>query len=270
MASRYRETRRKANRTPGVWRGPLATPTERPAVQHGIRERGLPGARLVSGFLILCLIGVLFLFFSTSAFYVHSIAVGGLQYVTKEEVFALTNIANLHIFWVDPHAVRESILRSPTIADAEVQVGWPPQMVTIRIEERQPALVWEQAGVATWIDIQGRVMQLREDRPELLRIRADDTLAGPLAPSVEIQTAVVSGALQLRTLFPELTFLRYHPDWGLGYADVRGWEVWFGTGTDMPEKIVVYDALVANLTTRGIQPREINVTNPHAPFYAVN
>ena len=270
MASRYREGRRRLNRAPGVWRGPLASSTERPAVQHGARDRGgWLGWRAVSGFILTCLVGVLFLFFSVDIFYVHSIAVGGLQYLTKEEVFALTEIANMHIFWVDPQQVRQSILRSPTIADAQVEVGWPPQMVTIIVEERQPALVWEQAGTVTWVDVQGRVMQLREDRTDLLRIVAVEGLEGPLGPNVQVDVDVVSGALQLRSLFPTMANLRYHPEKGLGYIDGRGWEAWFGTGTNMPEKVVVYDAIVQNLTARGIQPREVNVVDPHAPFYAV-
>lgn len=270
MATRSREGRRRLNRAPGVWRGPLASPTERPAVQHGARERSLLGWRVVSGFLIVCLVAVLFMFFTTDIFYVHSISVGGLQYLTKEEVFALTDIANMHLFWVDPQQVRQSVLRSPTIADARVEVGWPPQMVTIVIQERQPALVWEQAGVATWLDVQGRVMNLREDRADLLRIVAAEAVDGPLSPNVQVDVDIVSGALQLRTLFPQITGLRYHPEKGLGYVDGRGWDAWFGTGTDMPEKLVVYAAVVENLLSRGIAPREVNVASPHAPFYAVN
>ena len=269
MASRYREGRRRVNRAPGVWRGPLASPTDHPTVQHGVRERHYLGARLISGFIIVCLVGVLFILFSADIFYVHSIAVGGLQFMAKEEVFALADIANTHIFWVDPEQVRQSVLRSPTIADARVEVGWPPQMVTVIVEERQPALIWQQAGVTTWLDVQGRVMQLREDRPDLLRIDAVDAVEGPLGPNVSVDVDVVSGALQLHSLFPALTSLRYDPEKGLGYTDPRGWDAWFGTGTDMPEKVVVYDAIVNNLLARGIQPREVNVVNPHAPFYSV-
>lgn len=270
MTSRSREGRRRGARAPGVWRGPLAATVERPAVQHGVRERGLPGARIVSGLIIVSLSALLFLFFSADAFYVHAIGVSGLHYLTREEAFALADIADMHIFWVDPAAVRQSMLRSPTVADADVQVGWPPVMVTIRIQERQPALVWEQAGVVTWIDVQGRVMQQREDRPDLLLIRADEAVDGPLSQNMQLEVDIVTGALQLRTLYPDLTALRYHPDRGLGYTDRRGWEVWFGTGTNMPEKMIVYDAIVANLAARGIVPREVTVADPHAPFYAVN
>jgi cell division septal protein FtsQ len=237
------------------------------AVQHGARGRGRVGWRIFSGLVVLSLVGVLFLFFSADIFYIHSINVAGLRYITKEEVYGLADIANMHLFWVDPTEVRRSLLRSPTIADAQVEVGWPPNMVQIVVEERQPALTWEQAGVATWVDLQGRVMRQRENRKDLVRIVADNAIEGPLGPNVQVPSEVVAGALQIKSLYPNIEMLRYNPNKGLGYQDGRGWEVWFGTGTDMPEKLRIYTAMVNNLLSRGIQPSEVNVVNPDAPYY---
>lgn len=270
-STRARDRRRTSNRTPGIWQGDIVPAEERPVVQHSTRGRVFVSWRVFSGLIILTLALVLWMFFTADVFYIHSVAVGGLQYLTKEEVFALADIANTHIFWVDPQTVRQSILRSPTVADARVDVGWPPNMVQIIVEERQPALVWEQSGVATWIDIQGRIMQQREDRPELLRISrevATGEIASPLGPNDRLDVNIVNGALQLKSLYPNITVLRYHPDKGLGFADERGWGVWFGTGIDMPQKILVYDAIVADLQSRGIQPGEINVSNLDSPFYS--
>jgi hypothetical protein len=270
VTSRSRERRRREGRTPGIWRRSLtpAEALERPAVQHGTRGRVFVSWRFFSALIVLSLTAVLLLFFSSDAFYIRTIAVGGLHYLTKEEVFALTNAANVHIFWVDPAEVRAAILRSPTIADAKVYTGWPPNMLQIIIEEREPALVWEQAGVANWIDLQGRVMRQRENRDDLLRISADNAIEGPLGPNVRIETAIVNGALQLRELLPQTTVLRYNPYKGLGYKDIGGWDVWFGSGTDMPEKILIYKAVVADLQSRAISPGEINVANPDAPYYS--
>jgi hypothetical protein len=270
MTSRSRERRRTASREPGILRGPLAAAVavERPLVQHGARRLGFASWRIFSGLITLALLAMLFIFFTFDIFYVHSIAVGGLKYLTKEEIFALTDIANMHLFWIDPQLVRENIMRSPTIADADVQVGWPPNMVQIIVEEREPALVWVQSGIPTWVDVQGRVMNQREDRPDLPRVLSE-VEDGPLGQNVQIGLDVVSGALQLKALAPGIDTVRYNPASGLGYQDARGWTAWFGTGTDMPEKIGIYNAIVDNLLGRGIQPREINVMNPDAPFYTV-
>ncbi|RMF79490.1 MAG: FtsQ-type POTRA domain-containing protein [Chloroflexi bacterium] len=271
MTTRMKEGRRtkRAIRAPAVWRGRRgAAVAERPLVEHGVRGGGVVGARLFSAMIVLSLAVVLALFFLSDAFYVRSIDVSGLTYMTKEEVFALADVANTHIFWVDPADVRESILRSPTIADAQVRVGWPPDMIRIVIEERQPAVVWEQAGVATWIDLQGRVMRQREDRDDLLRISVDDVLDEPLGPRSRVDVDVINGALQLRAMFSNIDVLRFNPTTGLGWVDGRGWVAWFGTGTDMPDKILVYNALVDNLLARGISPDLINVANPDAPYYS--
>ena len=269
MTSRSRERRRPAGREPGILRGPVAAvAVERPLVQHGARRWGFASWRIFSGLITLALLALLFIFFTFDIFYIHSIAVGGLRYMTKEEIFALTGIADMHLFWVDPQEVQNNILRSPTIADADVQVGWPPNMVQIIIEEREPALVWVQSGIPTWVDVQGRVMNQREDRPDLPRVLSE-VEDGPLGQNVQIGVDVVSGALQLKALSPGLDTVRYNPGKGLGYQDQRGWMAWFGTGTDMPEKISIYNAIVDNLVGRGIQPREINVVDPDAPFYSV-
>jgi POTRA domain, FtsQ-type len=268
MTSRLRERRKAGSRTPSIVRGPVAASgaLERPAAQHGARRAGFAGWRIISGMIVIGLLVVVVLFFSANIFYVHGIAVGGLKYMTKEEVFALTGIANMHVFWVDPQEVRKNILRSPTIADATVTVGWPPNMVQVIVQEREPALVWVQSSVPVWLDIQGRVMSLREDRPDLLRISSNVT-DGPLGPNVQVGVDIVTGALQLKALRPNITELRYDPTNGLGYADGRGWLAWFGTGTDMPEKLLIYDAIVNNVVSRSVHPAEINVMNPDNPVY---
>ena len=53
--------------------------------------------RVVSGIIVLSLLMVLALFTSSDAFYVNSIAVGGLRYMTSNEIFSLTNVTGLHI-----------------------------------------------------------------------------------------------------------------------------------------------------------------------------
>ena len=208
-----------------------AVELERSPVQHSTRGRTFITARVFSGLIILSLIAVLALFFTADAFYISSFAVGGLRYMTTNEIFALTDVTNMHVFWIDPGEVRDELLRSPTIANATVHVGWPPNMLTLIIEEREPALVWEQNGTASWIDLQGRVMQQREDRPNLLRVQVDPLIEGEASATIDPE--IVIGTIQFHTLVPDVTLLRYHPDKGLGYNDQRGWEVWLGVGSDM-------------------------------------
>ncbi|MBK8031761.1 MAG: FtsQ-type POTRA domain-containing protein [Chloroflexi bacterium] len=256
---------RRSTREPAIWRNPDIGSVDRPQALK--RGQVFVSWRLFSGALILILLGALAFFFFADSMYVTGIAVGGLETMTVNEVYELLPISGLHVFWLDPGDIRDNLLESPTIANATVTVGFPPNMVQVIIEEREPALVWEQAGEAAWIDLQGRVMRQREDRQTLLRIQADPVLEGSIGSSVDPQ--VVTSAIQLHDLLPELAAFRYHPDKGLGYTDPRGWEVWLGVGADMQQKILIYNAIVADNAAQGIQPREINLVNTHRPFVSM-
>jgi cell division septal protein FtsQ len=263
--SRPRDRRRR--RAAVIRNTPNPNATERASVAHGQRRGVTFSWRVVSGAIVLTMLSLLSLFWRADAFYVHTIAVGGLQTLSKEDVFALSEVADYHVFWVEPAQVRENLIESPTIADARVTVGWVPPMVRILVEEREPALVWEQAGTAVWIDIHGRVMVLTEDRDNLLRVTYDGLASAPLQPQDSVPQEVVQGALQLQTLLAGQP-LRYRTDYGLGIWDERGWDAWFGVGTDMPNRLAIYNALVSDLMARNIQPDVISVADPDAVYYA--
>jgi cell division septal protein FtsQ len=267
MASRPRERRTKRTQYTGVLRPDKASRT---SLEHSETRQSNLQWRLLSLIIVLSLSAILLLMVMSDVFYVRSIAVGGLNYLTKEEIFAYTDVANMHIFWIDADEVRENLLQSPAVADAEVSLGWPPQMVNVLIEERQPALVWEQGGTAIWVDVQGYIMAQRQDLPNLMRISAEIPVEeGPLGGSRQVDEAVVVGALQLQELLPDVAVLRYDAVRGLGYRNANGWDIWFGVGNGMREKMSIYKEILENLTARGIQAGEINVVNPDAPYYTV-
>jgi hypothetical protein len=241
--SRMRDKRR-GTKYAGILRDNRRPPDERPLVEHSEPRRSPVNWRMFSGVIVVSLILVLLIFFSADAFYVRSVAVGGIKYLTKEEIFAYADIANVHIFWINPAKVRENLLRSPAIADARIALAWPPNMVNIVVEEREPALVWEQNGTAVWVDIQGRVMAQREDRPDLMRISAQTgSDQGLLSESGRVDEALVFGALELQEVMPEAHLLVYDEAKGLGYRNEYGWDVWFGSGTGMAEKYQIYKAI---------------------------
>ncbi|MDX2139897.1 MAG: FtsQ-type POTRA domain-containing protein [Chloroflexota bacterium] len=265
MTTSRTRSERRSTRT-AIWRGGSASaPAEQPQLEHGRRTAALSGgARLVSGVIVISMTIVLLVFFLTDPFYIKNAQIGGMEFLSISDVYTIAGIDGWHLFWIEPEEVRARLRAYATIADASVQVGWPPAMVQIVIEEREPALVWVQAGQVVWIDLQGRVMSQRADVENLLRIEAESIEADPLGPNTRIPVDVVSGALQLRELLPDIEVLRYHPIKGLGYNDPRGWQAWFGSGANMPEKLLIYNAVVADIQTRGQVPTEINVSNPDA------
>ncbi|GAB1421045.1 hypothetical protein MASR2M15_11770 [Anaerolineales bacterium] len=266
-----RRSKRNSNsRQPAVWHGgPNNDPATRTVVHHNVASRSLFSWRMVSGAIAVVMIVLLLMFFSADAFYVRNISVGGLQYLTKEEVFAFSDIANTHIFWVDPQQVRKNLLRSPSIADARVSVAWSPALLQVVVEERIPAIQWEQSGAAIWVDIQGRLMAQRSDDPSLIKIIAESgSIDETIGDTGQIDVNIVYGALQLQDLLG-IDILRYNAGKGLGFLNEAGWDVWFGVGFNMSEKVLIYQSIVDSLNARGIQPGQINVSNPDAPYYDV-
>lgn len=232
--------------------------------------------RWFSALMAALLILVLVMFLSNSAFYVSEIFVGGSRYLAPPEIFQRSGLANMHVFWIDPQAVEAQLRLDPTIADAQVTVGWPPIMVEITITEREPALIWEQAGQRVWVDVRGRVMQQRQDVPGLLRVsvekpakipgRAPCPLMGVddvLGPGSCIDPDIIAGALQFKALYPNVTEIVYDPEKGLGFRDGRGWLLWFGDGRDIEVKMSVYNRIQEEFwVKKGVQFVEVNVGNP--------
>lgn len=237
------------------------------ARRHRISAWQLVSWRAVSAMLVVGLGVLVYLFVTADAFFVNSVAIGGERYLTREEIFRYSGVAREHIFWVDPAEVEARLEAFPNIADASVFVGWPPNLVQIVVVEREPALTWEQ-GVRVWVDVNGIVMDQRLDRPDLLRVVYSNA-AEPIGPGQRIPQTVVDGALQLRRHHPNIDVLLYDPMKGLGYRDGRGWNVWFGSGEDIDTKLLVYNAITAQIIGQGIQPGEIVVVDPDRPYYTI-
>ena len=99
---RPRRRRQRATRVPGVWRGRRRdTTSERPTVEHGVRDRFVLNARMLSGLIVVALILILMVFFLSEEFYVnqHHVVVRGVNYLDEAQVFDYAGIAEIHLFW---------------------------------------------------------------------------------------------------------------------------------------------------------------------------
>jgi len=237
-----------------------------PSVQHGSRYNAI-NWRYVSGLMLASLGLALFVMLTADIFTVRGIALSGASYLDTGTVFSYTGVAGKHVLDIDPEVVRQTLLDIPTIAEADIILGWPPDLVRVRIVERQPAVLWSQNDIDAWVDIHGRVLTAPlQERTDLIRI-VTRGIEGVISLNDRIPQEVIDGARQLAQLVPEERRLRYDPLLGLGFRqNGGGWEAWFGSGLDMEVKILVYRRIVEELTGRGITPAVINVSNPDKPF----
>jgi hypothetical protein len=225
--------------------------------------------RLASGFMALLLGGMLLRLLTDPAMYVNNVNLGGSALVPAQEIYLRSGVAGQHIFWVDPEAAERNIARVPGIAAVQVHVEWP-NIVTIQVAERIPVVTWIENDEHWWVDTEGQKFNARVTLPGLLPITVDDARPRPglnAADDERVPVAAIAGALQLRDLRPNIELLHYDSVHGLSYQDGRGWRGYFGVGTNMPQKLSVYETLVDDLLRQGIQPRTISVENERAPYY---
>ena len=225
-------------------------------------------------------------------FYLTAIPVEGVISVPATEVVQASSLAGSHVFAADPSKAAQQIMDNvPGVISATVTLSWPNQ-VQISVMEDSPIAIWIEGSNQFWVTRTGRLIPARSESLGLLMIESEvaigaaTAVAAPKAETTDgdtdaAETAVVTispnirfvphdvlaGALELKRLRPNIEKLFYRPSSGLSYQDGRGWRVFFGTGTDMIQKIVVYETIVEDLLAQGLTPQYVSVSNQDKPYY---
>lgn len=248
------------------------------------------GWRLLSFCLVLLFGAGLYLFWTMPQFRVSAAQINGNQRVSADEINRALELNGHPIFLLTPAQIREQALRAyPELASVEVTVSLP-NIVTVNVTERQPVILWQQAGGYTWVDETGTAFRPHGEAQGLIVVQAlgappVPSLPGPdgtgqaqvsipeeesLTPVPFIPEETVKAITALAPYVPPGMPILYHPATGLSWTDGRGWQAAFGTsGDDVEVKARVYQAMVDWLSQRGIRPILINVAYPNAPFYRV-
>ena len=217
-------------------------------------------ARWISLALLSLCIYALYLTGMNEDFYLTRIPVEGTISISASEIVANSGLAGMHIFAADPNAAADSIAKIPGVISAAVTLEWP-NLVHIQVQEDSPIAVWIEGSNQYWITENGRLIPARsqtlgllliesEQPPKLTEetVSATDSVQQP--DMAFVPKSVMQGALQLRQLRPNIEKLFYRPSNGLSFQDGRGWRVYFGSGTDMQQKIVVYETINTRLRER--------------------
>ena len=231
--------------------------------------------RLLS-FTLSLLFGVaLYLAWTLPEFRVTTTQVLGNQRLSADEINAVLSSAGQPIFTLMPNELGTRLrLNYPELASAKVTLGLP-NVVTVNVVERQPVILWQQGSGYTWIDDNGIAFRPRGAAENAIPVTALAAPApglpsgnDPLSPIPYVSADMVKAIETLAPSVPQGTTLVYDPQHGLGWADSRGWQVFFGSDAkDMALKLQVYQALVTSLTQQGIHPTFISVQYANAPYY---
>jgi hypothetical protein len=234
------------------------------------------GPRWISFLLMSTCLLLIYGMYNTDAYLVQNVTVTGNQRIRTDEIEMILGIWNQPSFVINPAQIEYNLLASyPELVSARVSVGLPAE-ITIQVQERRPAIAWEQAGQVVWVDAEGYSFPPRGATDDLAIVTAMGL--PPLPPNAdEAQTIgarpfmtpeLAQSVMTLYPTMPEGASLVYDPQYGLGWQDPLGWQVYFGqSGDDMQTKLNVYLTLVEYLLNRNIQPALISVEYPSAPFY---
>ncbi len=254
----------------------------------GIRQL-IFSSRWLSLALLLLMLFSIYLTGQSEDFFLTEIPVAGTASIPAWEIIEASGLGGIHIFAANPTEAAASITELPGVVSASVNLQWP-NLVNIEVVEDAPIAIWVEGANQYWVTKDGGFIPARSAALGLLSIESeltvDEVVTAVLAEDVAEETVATSntpiaqaqfvpqdvlvGALQLQQLRPNIDKLYFRPGSGLSFVDGRGWKVYFGTGDDMAQKVVVYEKIVAELEAQGITPVYISVSNQERPYYLGN
>lgn len=233
-------------------------------------------------------------------FRVTTIEISGLQRISQADALAPLNLVGVHIFAVVPDEIQALLSKEfPEFRDIKVQVNSPGE-VRIQITERMPQISWQIEDQVVWIDSEGYLIPARGSAGEMLTIQADTLPAYHLKSPIEetgtrkvlrdkkdfkpnpsdlaffaqpkqIDGQLLTAILQLNAWMPQEKTLLYQRQRGLGWSDLRGWDVFVGQKLEkINEKMVMYETIVRELEKEGVSPSVVSVEFLHAPYYRMD
>jgi hypothetical protein len=239
-------------------------------------------------------------------FYVYDAQIVGNRLLSHQEIFEVSGLQGLHILWARSGAIESRILEAlPSLKSVAASCHLPSEC-TIYVVERRPRILWDEgpgtSGGLWWIDEEGAVFPWVAPIP----VGDDTTAAAAGSDSTDPATApgihagqvkslndpsqrwAVIGPLpregghdqdhlddQVRVALNELwesgieppVEFQYSAELGLSFIDERGWRVIVGKGSGMARRLQVLDRLAADLQSRGVTPRFVDLRFPEVPYY---
>ncbi|MCX7837933.1 MAG: FtsQ-type POTRA domain-containing protein [Anaerolineae bacterium] len=228
------------------------------------RLGAMPRPKMIALGGVLVFAAILYAFFDSDYFYVFQFNITGTQFLPSAEVIQASGIRGYNVFFIDARVVERALMQMPEVKSARVLVRLPND-VTMEIVERQPIGVWQRGETTFWVDSEGMLMRARASLPDLPTVRDGDT--GTLALGQRAPANAFAAFVALRAAMPESPrALEWSSARGIAFTDERGWKIYLGTAEDMPGKIAILRALVAQLVAQNARIRFIDL-GKGTPYY---
>jgi len=221
--------------------------------------------KALSLFLLGVLTVVTIYLFASYDFYVFDISVEGNEAVSSEEIWEASGVEGYSIFFIDPQKVVAMVTSLPDVAEAEVRCHLPNRL-SIKVQERQPYLIWLSGEESYCLDREGFVLSPRHQTGLSLTLK--DLGGGSLRAGDRINPQILEAANIYSSLLPQVRSFDYSQTYGLAFMTEEGEKVRLGTDEGAQTKVALLYALKEELKEKGIKAVVIDLRFD-TPYYTV-
>ena len=221
-------------------------------------------SRVASALLLVAVVAAISWVHSDSQWFIYreNVTFKGMTYVNADDLYAQSGLDSWNIFWLSPNAIRARLAALPTVADAQVRVQLPNQVV-VDVQEEQPVALWVTQEGNFWLLPDGTALpEPAPGKEGLLQIidPQRDAQAWGDATGAAIDVGVLQSAQTLLTYMPAVDQIYFNQGVGLNFhlPDSGAWVYW-GDGLKMDQKYTSIVAIQRQLRTAGTQPKIIDV-----------
>jgi cell division septal protein FtsQ len=201
-------------------------------------------------------------------FTVDEVKVNGNQTLTKDELTGQAGVLGKSIAFVNPNEVRDRLEELTLVKRAKVR-RLLPRTVSIRIEERTPWAVWQNAGTLFVIDDEGMIIGTTTDPQDMVLIEQVDP--AELAVGSRVDRKVVDLAARLVETLPvaigtapvRFEYLSYG---GLVVVTDNGLRARFGDGQDFEYKLATWKAILTQAQEDKKTVQHVDLRFGYRPF----
>jgi cell division septal protein FtsQ len=201
-------------------------------------------------------------------FYVTRLSIVGNTRTPAQEIAQISEIGGKHILWINQAAAAERVANGiPSIKSARVECQLPGKCV-IRVQEREPRVVWQFGGAVTWVADDGLAFAARVTKGDDLNLVSIEAPQGPaLLPGKAADPRMITAVLAVTRALPKVRHYRYTPEHGLEFESADGFSVYLGLGENMADRAMLWQAAEDELAQQGITPRFVDLRFPTAPYF---
>jgi hypothetical protein len=221
---------------------------------------------------------------SSDRFRVHSIQVQGNVLLSRAEVESAAAISSANIFWVDRAQIAARLSALAVVQRVDIAATLP-DIIEIRILEREPAAFWTSGDQSYLVDREGVILKPVDAETQQARACAgqpcDPRLAPlpsvaqvegrPLTPGDRVAAGALATSARLASLLPAvgvqpLSF-EWSPERGLEVPTRDGWRARFDAAGNIEQQVATLRSVREQLSRTKVGAELIDVRFGDRPYF---